>query len=644
MKVHITLPDGTQREFERGVTSLDVLKTLGRRLEKDALAAVLNGKTVDLTLPIEADASFKVITRDSAEGLEILRHSTAHLLAHAVKELYPKSQITIGPVTEDGFYYDISYSDQFTPDDLAKLEKRMQEIVKRDYPVSRKIWQRDEAVAFFKGQGELYKAEIIQDLDSSETISTYQQGDFVDLCRGPHVPNLGRLGKFKLLSVAGAYWRGDEKNEMLQRIYGTAFPDQKSLDEHLHRLEEAKRRDHRKLGPEMELFSFLPISPAMAFFQPKGTTLYLTLLEFVRKEMNALGYQEVACPQLMTVDLWKTSGHWEHFKDNMFVTGHHHTEAEENWMGLKPMNCPGHAAFFKTKKHSYRELPIRFAEFTKVHRDERAGVTHGLFRTRTFSIDDGHVFCTEDQVADEVQRTLDHTLRIYKAVGFNDVEIKLATRPPSSLGTDEMWERSIGVLANCLKKAGVEYEVLDGEGAFYGPKIEFHVRDSLNRRWQCGTIQYDPNLPERFDLEYVDSDGQSKRPVMIHRAVLGSFERFLGILIEHHGGHLPLWLAPTQVVVISLTGDQIPYAEEIGKFLNNLGVRHELDTRNEKLGYKIREAQLKRVPLMVILGKKEEEAKVLSVRKHDGENLQNLTLDAFKEYLSPQLVPGGMDH
>ncbi len=644
MKITITLPDGSKREFDRGVTPRLIAASIGKRLEKDAVAAVLDGKVVDLSIPLDQNANVAIVTRESAQGLDVLRHSTAHLLAHAVKELYPETQITIGPVTEEGFYYDFSRKDQFTPDDLVKIEARMKDIVARAFDVTRKVWKRDEATEFFKKQGEIYKAEIISSLPE-QTVTTYQQGDFTDLCRGPHVPNTKSLGHFKLLSVAGAYWRGDEKNEMLQRIYGTAFATQKELEEHLARLEEAKRRDHRKMGPEMGLFAFLPEAPAMPFYLPKGETLLNTLQSFLRDEMVAKGYQMVSCPQLMTAALWKTSGHWEHYRENMFITGHGEHVQEDNLMVLKPMNCPGHITLFKTKKYSYRDLPLRYAEFTKVHRDERAGVTHGLFRTRTFSIDDGHIFCTEDQIAEEALATIEHTRAVYKMLGFDELEVKLATKPATAPGTGEVWERATNALASSLKTAGLPFEFLEGEGAFYGPKIEFHIKDTLNRRWQCGTIQLDFILPERFQLEYIASDGGARRPVMIHRAIFGSFERMLGILIEHHAGHLPLWLCPTQVAILSLTSDQEQYAKDIAtKLFDWHGVRVETDLRGEKLGYKIREAQLRKIPLMVVVGKQEQEKGVLSLRKHTGETLPDLSMQAFKDYLSPQLKPGGITH
>jgi len=636
----ITLPDGSKRTFDSRVTPQQIAASIGRRLEEAAVAAKLNGKEIDLTKPIESDAELAIITRDSKEGLEVIRHSTAHLLAQAIKELYPTAQITIGPVIEDGFYYDIECPKQLTSEDLPAIEKKMAEIAGKKLDVHRQEIDRNEAIKLFKGMNEHYKAEIIEGLPSGEVVSAYKQGDFIDLCRGPHVPNTSRLGKFKLLSVAGAYWRGDEKNKMLQRIYGTAFSSQKELDEHLHRLEEAKRRDHRKLGPELELFTFLPIAPAMPFYLPKGAWLFNKLVDYMREETKSLGFEEVICPQLMTTDLWVTSGHMEHYRQNMFLF----EEEDTNPMGLKPMNCPGHASLFKITKRSYRELPIRFSEYTKLHRNERGGVTHGIMRTRAFSQDDGHIFCTEEQIQEEATKGIQHTFNVYSAFGFDHVDVKLATRPEQFLGSPELWDKAEKALADSLKAAGKDFEILPNEGAFYGPKIEFHIKDAIGRSWQCGTIQLDFSLPQRFALEYTDSDNQPKNPVMIHRAILGSVERFMGILVEHHAGHLPLWLAPVQAVLINVTDAQLDYAQKILETLKSWGIRAELDSRNEKLGYRIREAQLKKIPLMLVLGEKEKTAQTLSVRKTNGETTNDLTLDGFRTFLEPWLKPGGTNH
>lgn len=638
--VVVTLPDGSQKRFEGTVTPSQVAASIGKRLEEAAIAAKIDGKEWDLSRPIEKDVQCSIITKESAEGLEILRHSTAHLLAHAVKELYPQSQITIGPVIEDGFYYDIDFPEAITPEDLPKIEKKMQEIASRSLEVARQELPREKAVSLFKSMGENYKAELIAGFPESEVITAYTQGSFTDLCRGPHVPNTKKLGKFKLLSLAGAYWKGNENNKMLTRIYGTAFATQKELDEHLHRLEEARKRDHRKLGPELGLFTFLPIAPAMPFYLPKGAWLFNSLADFMRKETKTLGFEEVICPQLMTAELWKTSGHWDHYRDNMFVVEHE----ERDTLCLKPMNCPGHAALFATTKRSYRELPLRFAEYSKLHRDERAGVTHGILRTRTFSQDDGHIFCSESQVAEEALKGIAFTFRVYDLFGFNDVELKLATRPEKFLGTPETWDKAEKALEDSLRTFGRPFTIVEGEGAFYGPKIEFHIKDSLKRTWQCGTIQLDFGLPERFQLEFIDSDGKSHRPVMIHRAVLGSIERFLGILVEHHNGHFPFWISPIQALVLNVTSDQEAYAKEVAESLKTMGLRVETDLRNEKLGYKIREAQLQRVPLMLVLGNKEKDSRTLSVRKATGETLNDLTLEGFKKMIEPLLVPGGESH
>ena len=516
----------------------------------------------------------------------------------------------------------------------------MAEIAGKKLDVHRQEIERNEAIKLFKGMNEHYKAELIEGLPQGEVVSAYKQGDFIDLCRGPHVPNTSRLGKFKLLSVAGAYWRGEEKNKMLQRIYGTAFSSQKELDEHLHRLEEAKRRDHRKLGPELELFSFLPIAPAMPFYLPKGAWLFNKLVDFMREQTSKLGFEEVICPQMMTTDLWVTSGHMEHYKENMFLF----EQEEGHAMGLKPMNCPGHASLFKAGKRSYRELPLRFSEYTKLHRNERGGVTHGIMRTRAFSQDDGHIFCTEEQIQDEATKGIKHTFSVYSAFGFENVDVKLATRPDQFLGSPELWDKAEKALADSLKAANTTFEIVPKEGAFYGPKIEFHIKDAIGRSWQCGTIQLDFSLPRRFELEYTDNQNSSQTPVMIHRAILGSVERFMGILVEHHAGHLPLWIAPVQAVLINVTDAQLDYAQTLLETLKSWGVRAGLDSRNEKLGYRIRDAQLKRIPLMIVLGEKEKTAQTISVRKTTGETTNDLTIEGFRKFLEPELKPGGTHH
>ncbi len=638
--IAITLPDGSKRTFEGSITAQQVAAGIGRRLEEAAVAAKLNGTVIDLTKTLESDCELAIITRDSKEGLEVIRHSTAHLLAQAIKELFPTAQITIGPVIEDGFFYDIDCPKQLTQEDLPIIEKKMAEIAGKKLDVHRQEIERNEAIKLFKGMNEHYKAELIEGLPQGEVVSAYKQGDFIDLCRGPHVPNTSRLGKFKLLSVAGAYWRGDEKNKMLQRIYGTAFSSQKELDEHLHRLEEAKRRDHRKLGPELELFSFLPIAPAMPFYLPKGAWLFNKLVDFMREQTSKLGFEEVICPQMMTTDLWVTSGHMEHYKENMFLF----EQEEGHAMGLKPMNCPGHASLFKAGKRSYRELPLRFSEYTKLHRNERGGVTHGIMRTRAFSQDDGHIFCTEEQIQDEATKGIKHTFSVYSAFGFENVDVKLATRPDQFLGSPELWDKAEKALADSLKAANTTFEIVPKEGAFYGPKIEFHIKDAIGRSWQCGTIQLDFSLPRRFELEYTDNQNRSQTPVMIHRAILGSVERFMGILVEHHAGHLPLWIAPVQAVLINVTDAQLDYAQTLLETLKSWGVRAGLDSRNEKLGYRIRDAQLKRIPLMIVLGEKEKTAQTISVRKTTGETTNDLTIEGFRKFLEPELKPGGTHH
>lgn len=634
--IRVTLPDGSVREVPEGSSAQTVAASIGRGLEKASIAAKVNGEEYDLARPLPGDCKLQIITRDSKEALEVLRHSTAHLLAQAIKELFPKAQITIGPVIEDGFYYDIDCEKKLSVEDLPTIEKKMAEIAARKLDVKREEWAREKAISFFRGQGEEYKAEIISDL-KEQTVSVYHQGEFTDLCRGPHVPNTERLGKFKLLSVAGAYWRGDEKNKMLQRIYGTAFANQKDLDEYLHRIEEAKKRDHRRLGPELGLFTFLQIAPSMPFYLPKGTMLFNQLLKFIRDVMTAGGYQEVICPQLMVSDMWKTSGHWEHYRDNMFLTDP--GGEGEGMMSLKPMNCPGHAALFKTSLHSYRDLPLRFGEFSRLHRYERAGVTHGLLRTRTFSQDDAHIFCTPDQFDSEVRAVVADTYRIYKLFGFEQVTVRLATKPEKAVGTDEVWKESTAALERNLNAIGLAFDWAPGEGAFYGPKIEFHIRDSLGRSWQCGTIQADFNLPDRFDLEYTANDDSKRRPIMIHRAIFGSLERFMGILIEHYNGHFPPWLSPQQAVVINVSEDQKAYAQEVTALLQSWGVRAESDLRYEKLGYKIREAQVQKTPWMMVLGPKELEARTVTIRKSSGENLPPMNFEELRKYLEPLLVP-----
>ncbi len=644
--IRVTLPDGSVREVAPGTSAQAIAASIGRNLEKAAIAARVNGELYDLNRPLPGDCKLQLITRESKDALEVLRHSTAHLLAQAIKETFPNAQITIGPVIDEGFYYDIDCEKKLSAEDLTSLENKMTEIASRKLEVAREEWPRETAIAFFRKQGEAYKAEIIEGLSES-VVSVYRQGNFVDLCRGPHVPNTEKLGKFKLLSVAGAYWRGDEKNKMLQRIYGTAFATQKELDEHLHRLEEAKKRDHRKLGPQLELFTFLPVSTAMPFYLPKGTVLFNELVAYMREQTRVAGYQEVICPQLMSTDLWTTSGHMENYRENMFFSDP--GGEGETPLALKPMNCPGHCCLFKAAHHSYKDLPLRYSEFSKLHRYERAGVTHGLFRARAFCQDDAHIFCQESQIESEAIAVVADIYRIYAVFGFTDIKVRLATRPENSIGTQETWDKATDALAQALKKQGCEFELAEGEGAFYGPKIEFHIKDSLGRYWQCGTVQLDYFLPQRFELSYIASDGSSQRPVMIHRAVLGSLERFMGILIEHHAGHLPTWVSPVQAVIVNVAADQEVYAKELRAEMDRWGVRVELDLRNEKLSYKIREAQLKKIPLMVVLGYKEAENRQVTVRKTTGENLAPMGWEEFRKYLEPLLKAenkplGGQSH
>jgi threonyl-tRNA synthetase len=637
-QIQVTLPDNSVRTYNPGVTIFDVALSIGKKLAEDALAGTVDGVQKDLNFVISKNAKVSIITRNSKDGLEILRHSSAHLLAHALEELYPGTQITIGPVIDEGFFYDIDCPKKLTPDDLPVIEKKMAEIIEKKLPVKRVEFTKQQALDFFKKRNEPYKLEIIS-LSKDDIISAYWHGEeFVDLCRGPHIPNTFKAGKFKLTSIAGAYWRGDEKNKMLQRIYGTAYNTQKELDEHLNRIEEARKRDHRKLGPELGLFQFLPAAPAMPFYLAKGSTLYNLLTNFMKKEVTNAGYQEVICPQVMTANLWRTSGHWDHYRENMFVI----QDNDGGEFALKPMNCPGHATLFGSTRHSYRELPIRMAEFSKLHRNERAGVTHGLLRTRAFCQDDAHIFCTEEQILEEASNCIKHTYEIYKKFGFTEIKVRLATRPDEYIGTPEIWVKAEKTLEESLTKNNITFEMAPKEGAFYGPKIEFHIKDSIGREWQCGTVQLDYSFPQRFSLEYYDHNDKPQKPVMIHRAILGSFERFIGILIEHHNGHLPLWVAPVQATVINLTDAQKDYAQEVANFLKTINVRCETDFRNQQLNYKIREAQMQKIPLMIIVGAKEQEAKKLTVRKSSGENLPAMTFEEFKAFYNTQT--GGNDH
>ena len=611
--MNVQLPDGSIREVPENATVADVAASIGKRLAKDALAGKINGKTVDVYTPVPEGARVEIVTPTTEEGRDVLRHSTAHLMAHAVQELFPGTQVTIGPVIENGFYYDFATDRTFTEEDLRLIEERMGEIVKRDVPVRREEFSRDDAIAEFESMGEAFKAEIIRGIPQDEVLSVYRQGNWKDLCRGPHVPSTGRLGAFKLLSVAGAYWRGDEKNQMLQRIYGTAWADQKELEAYLTQLEQARARDHRKLGRELGLIMFSQYAPAMPIFMPKGAQIYNELVDFVREFYRRDRYSEVVTPLIWDAEIFKVSGHYENFKEGMFFS-----EVDEREYGVKPMNCPGHTQIYAAERHSYRDLPVRIADFARLHRYERSGVTHGLTRVRSFSQDDAHLFVMPEQIQAEIEREMVLLEEMYGIFGFKDVKIALSTRPEKSLGTDEMWESAERALEQALVSRGMKFHVNPGEGAFYGPKLEFQVTDAIGRPWQLGTIQVDYALPERFNLTYIGADNSEHRPVMIHRAILGSIERFFGIIIEHFAGAFPLWLAPVQAVVLPLSEKFIGYAENVTRQLAAEGLRVELDASNEKLGARIRLAQLQKIPYMLVVGEKEEAAGNISVRKRTG--------------------------
>jgi threonyl-tRNA synthetase len=631
----ITLPDGSQRSFAQPVTVAEVALSIGAGLARAALAGKVDGKLVDTSYLIAQDAALAIITDRDADGLEIIRHSTAHLLAYAVKELFPDAQVTIGPVIENGFFYDFSYHRPFTPEDLAAIEQRMAELAKKDIPVTRKVLPRDEAVSYFKGINEHYKAEIIASIPANEDVSLYTEGDFTDLCRGPHVPSTGKLKVFKLMKLAGAYWRGDSKNEMLQRIYGTAWAKKDELDAYLHQLEEAEKRDHRKLGKQLELFHMQDSSPGMVFWHPKGWTLWQEVEQYMRRKFIEHDYQEVRTPTIMDRTLWEKSGHWENYHDNMFTTA-----SENRDYAVKPMNCPGHVQIFNHGLHSYRDLPLRLAEFGSCHRNETSGSLHGLMRVRGFTQDDAHIFCTEEQVQSEVSLFIVMLNEVYRDFGFSEVLVKLSTRPEKRVGSDETWDKAEAGLASAMKQNGLAYDVLPGEGAFYGPKVEFTLKDSLGRLWQCGTIQLDFNLPVRLGAEFVDEDNSRKPPVMLHRAILGSMERFIGILIEHHAGAFPLWLAPVQLVLMNISQAQEEYTTRIAHELRAAGLRIKLDLRNEKITYKIREHSLQKLPYQLIIGDKEVEGSLVAVRTRSGEDLGKMTLEAFLQRLQTELNPG----
>ncbi|HTQ01216.1 MAG TPA: threonine--tRNA ligase [Casimicrobiaceae bacterium] len=631
--VSITLPDGAVRKFDAPVSVKDVAASIGPGLAKAALAGKVDGKVVDASYVIDRDASLAIVTERDPEGLEVIRHSTAHLLAYAVKELFPDAQVTIGPVIEDGFYYDFSYKRPFTPEDLAAIEQRMAELAKRDEPVVRSEMPRDEAVKFFEGMGERYKAEIIASIPSNEPISLYQEGGFIDLCRGPHVPSTGRLKVFKLMKVAGAYWRGDSRNEMLQRIYGTAWTKKEDLDAYIHRIEEAEKRDHRKLGKQLDLFHTQDEAPGMVFWHPKGWSIWQQVEQYMRRVYQDNGYQEVKAPQILDRSLWERSGHWQNFKDSMFTT-----ESEKRDFAVKPMNCPGHILIFNSDLRSYRDLPLRYGEFGACHRNEPSGALHGIMRVRGFTQDDGHIFCTEEQIQPECVAFNKLALNVYRDFGFADITIKIALRPTMRLGDDATWDRAEDALRNALRECGVQWTELPGEGAFYGPKIEYHLKDSLGRSWQCGTMQVDFQMPGRLGAEYVAGDDTRKTPVMLHRAIVGSLERFIGVLIEHYAGALPLWLAPQQAVVLTITDRSAAHAERIAGALKAAGFRAAADLRNEKITYKIREHSLQKLPYQLIVGDKEQQAGTVAVRTRGGEDLGAMPLEALLERLRKEVA------
>ena len=630
--LNITLPDGSVRQFEAPVSVSDVAASIGTGLAKAALAGKVNGKLVDTAYRIEQDANLAIITARDEEGLDIIRHSTAHLMAYAVQELFPDAQVTIGPTIEDGFYYDFAYKRPFTPEDLAAIEKKMEELVKQDIPVERYELPRDEAIAYFKSIGEDYKAEIIESIPQGEVLSLYREGKFTDLCRGPHVPSTGKLKIFKLMKVAGAYWRGDSNNEMLQRIYGTAWANKDDLKAYLTRLEEAEKRDHRRLGKQLDLFHLQEEAPGMVFWHPRGWALWQTIEQHMRRELDAAGYKEVKTPQIMDKTFWEKSGHWQNYQDNMFLTS-----SEKREYAVKPMNCPGHVQIFNHGLRSYRDLPMRLAEFGSCHRNEPSGALHGLMRVRGFVQDDAHIFCTEDQIVDESRAFNELLMRIYRQFGFNDVSVKLSLRPEKRAGSDEIWDKAENGLRQALTACGVSWEELPGEGAFYGPKIEYHIKDAIGRSWQCGTLQLDFVLPERLDAEYVTENNDRARPVMLHRAILGSLERFIGILIENHAGSFPLWLAPVQMVVMNITEKQADYCHNVVERLRAEGFRVELDLRNEKIGYKIRDNSQYRYPYQIVVGENEKENNQVAVRRK-AEDLGAMGVEDFIAHLKQEIA------
>ena len=630
----ITLPDENQLTFDKPATILEIAAKIGAGLAKAAIVGKVDDILVDLDYVVDRDARVEIVTGSTSDGLDIIRHSTAHLMAHAVQILYPNIQVTIGPNIENGFYYDFAFERSFVPEDLEKIEKQMAELAKQDLPIKRKLVSRNDAIALFEAKGEKYKVEIILEIPKDQELSLYEQGDFIDLCRGPHVPSTGKLKAFKLMKIAGAYWRGDSDNEMLQRIYGTAWADKKALKAYLHRLSEAKKRDHRKIGKALDLFHFQDEAPGMVFWHDKGFAIYNIIKDYMRKKLREYDYQEVNTPLMMDRVLWERSGHWDKFKEVMFIT-----ESENRIYAIKPMNCPGHMQIFNQGLKSYRDLPLRMAEFGLCHRNEPSGTLHGLMRIRQFTQDDAHIFCTEEQLQDEVFSMIKMLYEVYTDFGFDNIIIRLATRPEKRIGSDEVWDRSEKALEASLNTKELEWEWAPGEGAFYGPKIEFHLRDCLDRVWQCGTIQLDLSMPERLSAYYIDEDSKKRAPVTLHRVIFGSMERFIGILLEHYAGKLPFWLSPTQVVILNITDNQAEYAAEITKTLQKHGIRAISDLRNEKIGFKIRERTLMNVPFMLVVGDKELNNHTVSVRKQSGEDLGSMLLDEFL-----QLVEGGKYH
>jgi len=630
----VRLPDGAEKRFDAPVSVADVAAAVGPGLLRAALAGKVDGKLVDLSHVIDRDSQVAIVTDKDPEGIEVLRHSTAHLLAHAVKELFPDAQVTIGPVIEDGFYYDFSYKRPFTPEDLAAIEKRMSEIAKRDLAIRREVWDRSEAIHFFRHQGEHYKAQIIESIPRDEAITLYRQDNFTDLCRGPHVPSTGKLKVFKLMKLAGAYWRGDSRNEMLQRVYGTAWAKKEELDAYLHRLEEAERRDHRKLGKQLDLFHLQDEAPGMVFWHPKGWTIWQQVEQYLRRVLGAAGYEEVRTPLIMDRTLWERSGHWDHFREHMF-----NTSSENREYAVKPMNCPGAIQIYNQGLRSYKDLPLRLAEFGSCHRNEPSGALHGIMRVRGFVQDDAHIFCTEDQVRSEASGFIDLLRRVYSDFGFEEILIKLATRPAKRIGAEEVWNKAEQALAVALDGKGLPYRESPGEGAFYGPKIEFSLKDSIGRVWQCGTLQVDFSMPGLLGAEYVAEDNVRRVPVLLHRAILGSMERFIGILIEHHAGALPLWLAPAQVAVLNISERQAQYATEVANVLREAGFRADADLRNEKITYKIREHSLQKLPYQAIVGDKEMASKTVAVRARGGVDLGQMSLDGLVLHLRAQRAP-----